>query len=213
MISFREKRVLNVGCGVRSPEKLHTAFHARGWNEVRLDIDRDVEPDIVSSIVDMRDAVADESYDALWSSHNIEHLFAHEAPLALREFRRVLRRDGFALITCPDLMSIARLVVLGRFTETIYASPAGPIGVADMLWGHAAAIASGNTFMAHRTGYTAESLGELLIASEFAEAWVFAGSHYDLWAVGLREEASNDDVRQMLTRGGLELPEAQAGKL
>ena len=48
------------------------------WQEVRLDISEQVAPDIIGTITDM-EAVADGSMDALWSSHNIEHVFPHEA--------------------------------------------------------------------------------------------------------------------------------------
>lgn len=47
------------------------------------------------------------SVDAIFFSHNIEYLEAHEEPIALAEFRRVLRPGGFVLITCPDLKAIA----------------------------------------------------------------------------------------------------------
>jgi hypothetical protein len=130
-------------------------------------------------------------------------LYAHEAPRAIAEFHRVLRRDGFALITCPDLEAIARLIVAGRFGQAIYPSRAGPIGVADMLWGHAQSIAEGRAHMAHRSGYTVGSLGDLLIAGGFSEAWVQPGVGFDLWAVALREEASPDDARRRLAWGGL----------
>lgn len=45
------------------------------------------------------DAVQTGSMDALFSSHNIEHLYPYEVPVALAEFRRVLNDDGFAVIT------------------------------------------------------------------------------------------------------------------
>ena len=112
--------MLNVGCGPQRENALHATFLGRGWSEIRLDIDPSVAPDIIGDIVDMREAVISESVDALWSSHNIEHLYAHEAPKALAEFGRVLRADGFALITCPDLRAIAKLISAGRFGETIY---------------------------------------------------------------------------------------------
>jgi predicted SAM-dependent methyltransferase len=204
---MRDKKVLHVGCGPKSPEKLHMAFRQDGWREVRFDIDSSIQPDIVGSMVDMRDEIEDNAYDAIWSSHNIEHLEVHETALALREFRRVLRPDGFALITCPDVAAIARLIVDGRFDETIYQSPAGPISVVDMLWGHARSIAAGNRFMAHRTGFTAESLGRLLIEAGFGEAWVFAGPAIDLWAVALADDADQDGVRSHLERSGVQFPE------
>ena len=40
-------------------------------------------------------AVEDAYVDAVFSSHNIEHLYAHEVAEALSEFKRVLNEDGF----------------------------------------------------------------------------------------------------------------------
>jgi predicted SAM-dependent methyltransferase len=99
--------VLNAGGGPRSPRALHGFFADGSWEEVRLDINPDVKPDVVGSIIDMRNVIADASFDAVWSSHNLEHLYAHEVRPALREFRRILKRDGFALITTPDLEMVA----------------------------------------------------------------------------------------------------------
>lgn len=107
------KRVLHVGCGTYSVERLHSAFRGPNWQEIRVDIDPAVKPDIQASITDLRKHVLDASVDAIWSSHNIEHLYDHEVDSALREFVRVLRPEGFALITCPDLEAIAKLIAPG----------------------------------------------------------------------------------------------------
>jgi len=204
---FHERRVLHVGCGSRNAAKLHRVFSAPGWIEIRLDIDAKVEPDIVSSMVDLRDAIEDRSCDAIWSSHNLEHLYPHEAPRALAEFHRVLRSDGFALITCPDVVAVARLIVNGTFDEPAYHVPAGPISPRDMLWGHARAIAGGNIFMAHHTGFTCASLGRSLMDAGFAEAWAFSGAAYDLWAVGLMDETDRGVLHHQLAVAGLSLPD------
>jgi SAM-dependent methyltransferase len=176
------RSLLHVGCGPADPRKLPPAFFTPGeWREVRLDIDPGVVPDILGSITDMA-AVATASFDAVWSAHNLEHLFAHEVPLALREFRRVLRPGGFALITLPDLQRVAELVAQDRLTEAAYVSPAGPIAPLDMLYGHGAAIAQGNPFMAHRTGFTARSLEAALVAARFDSVRVVRDESYALWA-------------------------------
>ena len=85
------------GCGPFSAEKLHSVFRGPNWREIRVDIDPAVKPDIQASITDLRKDVPDASIDAIWSSHNIEHLYDHEVDPALREFVRVLRPEGFAL--------------------------------------------------------------------------------------------------------------------
>ncbi|WP_198369037.1 class I SAM-dependent methyltransferase [Roseomonas rosulenta] len=176
------RRLLHVGCGMQDPRKLPPAFFAPGeWREVRLDIDPAVAPDILGSITDMP-MVGSASFDAVWSAHNLEHLYAHEVPLALREFRRVLRPGGFALITLPDLQRAAELVAQDRLAEPAYISPAGPIAPLDMLYGHGAAIAAGNHFMAHRTGFTARTLEAALVAARFDSVRVVRDEHYAFWA-------------------------------
>lgn len=182
-MSTTKRQVLHVGCGTYSPAKLHTAFHGEDWREVRLDIDPTVKPDIVASITDMHGVPSGE-YDAVFSSHNLEHLYAHEVPLALREFRRVLKPEGITLVTMPDLQEIGRLLANGGLGDTAYVSGAGPIAPLDMLYGLRTAMAAGNLFMAHRTGFT----GKTLIAA-FQEAG-FAMSvaqrnplDYSLWGI------------------------------
>ena len=199
-------RVLNVGSGVAVRQKLHTIFHSPDWQEVRFDIDPGVRPDLLGDMTDMRGVVASESFDAVWSSHNIEHLYDHEAPKALAEFRRILKPHGFAIINCPDMLSIARQIVEHGLEAAAYMSPAGPISPLDMLFGFGRAIASGNTFMAHRTGFTVERLRRLLEASGFAESWVAPGKGFDLWAVALMDATDADDLRLHLEQTGLQFP-------
>ncbi|TCZ52282.1 class I SAM-dependent methyltransferase [Roseicella aquatilis] len=174
--------VLHVGCGVADPTRLPVEFFgATEWRELRLDIDPAVAPDIVSSITDMA-AVESGSVQAVWSSHNLEHLYWHEVPVALREFRRVLAPGGFALITLPDLQQVAELIALDRLEEPAYLSPAGAITPLDILYGHCASIASGNGFMGHRTGFTARTLEAALIAAGFSGVRVLRDGAFGLWA-------------------------------
>src|SRR5690348_6707280 len=79
-----EKIVLNVGCGYSSPQNLHARFHSSNWHEVRIDIDPAVQPDFVCSITELT-PIASVSVDAVWSSHNLEHIHHHEVPRALDE--------------------------------------------------------------------------------------------------------------------------------
>jgi SAM-dependent methyltransferase len=198
------KRVLNVGSGPYDPTRLHPAFRNRGWTEVRYDIDERLKPDIVGSIVNL-EAVKSASFDAIWCAHNLEHLHAHDVPKALVEFRRVLKPDGFALITAPDLEAIAELVCSGRLEEVAYRSLAGPVTALDMLYGLSIAIERGNQFMCHNTGFTTERLGRLLVESSFAEVLVKRGSSYELWALALMVEANKQDLLAYLRANSLDL--------
>ena len=131
--------VLHVGCGAYEPAKLHLMFQHSGWREIRLDIDPNVNPDVVASITDMQ-VISDAAVDAVYSSHNVEHLYPHEVPLALREMNRVLKPDGFAFIKLPDLQEVARFIADGKLEDPLYISPMGAIAPLDILvWSSAVA--------------------------------------------------------------------------
>lgn len=191
------KRVLHVGCGGKNPEKLHPSFRGPQWVEVRLDIDPAVEPDIIGNMTQMPDDVAGK-YDAVWSSHNLEHLYAHEVPIALGQFMRALRPGGVVLVTMPDLQAVAEFIAKGNLEDPIYTSPAGPISPIDVLYGWRPAIKRGNVFMAHRTGFTADSLRKKLEAAGF-EAVRIERVDLNLWGTGRKPLKSSTQARQPLS--------------
>ncbi len=177
----RAKRMLNAGSGATN-RAMHAAFDPVEWKEARIDIDPSAAPDLVGSIVDMRALIEDGSFDAIWCSHCIEHLHDHEVLPALREFRRILSNDGFAVVNCPNLAAIAKMIVSEDIDSIAYLSPAGPIRPLDMIFGHSPSIEAGHVHMTHRTGFTADRLGRLAVRAGFAEARVREGDNYDLWA-------------------------------
>lgn len=194
------KTVLHVGCGAPAPGKLHAAFTPDGWDELRLDIDPAVEPDIVASITDMA-AVTDATMDAVFSSHNLEHLYPHEVPLALREFRRVLRPDGLALVTVPDLQSVCALAATQGLDSVAYVSPLGPIAPLDMLFGFRPALAAGNLFMAHKTGFTGQTLLAALCEAGFAYAVAQrCPESFSLWGIGFAAVPDELELRRAQSR-------------
>lgn len=180
------KVVLHVGCGPIGATPLPGMFDE--WHEVRFDIEPAVDPDIIGTILDM-DAVASESVDAVWSSHNLEHVYSHEAPLALREFLRVLRPGGTAYVQVPDLEVPARAILKGRLDAKLYDSPAGDVTPLDMLYGFGPAIARGEHFMAHKGGFTRHTLARRLDEAGFATVNVVS-KNYALWATATRSRKS-----------------------
>lgn len=164
-----------------------------GWEQVRLDINPHVAPDIVGSMVDMPQ-VETGSFDAVFAQHSLEHLDLHRVRLALREFRRVVRPiDGFALIIVPDLQVAAEYIVAGKADAPCYTSASGPITPLDMIYGHSGSIAEGDGFMAHRTGFTAQSLINQINAAGFP----FAGAvrnhkRKEVWAEARNEQGKPD---------------------
>jgi SAM-dependent methyltransferase len=198
------KRVLSAGSGPLPSRQLHRVFRTDVWQEVRFDIDPQTKPDIVGSITDMSKLVPSQSFDSVWSSHCLEHLYAHEVPAALSEFRRILKADGFALISSPDIEAIAAMILEHGLDHVAYTSSLGPITPHDMLFGHAASIKRGRIFMAHNTGFTCSSLGQLLVDAGFpvvlAKREAFA-----LWALALMEDADKSSIQRELKGAGLDM--------
>jgi ubiquinone/menaquinone biosynthesis C-methylase UbiE len=180
------KTFLHVGCGGKRQHQTTRGFATADWTEIRFDIDPAARPDVVGTMTDMA-AVASGSMAGLYSSHNIEHLYPHEVPVALAEFRRVLAPDGFAVITCPDLQSVCALVAADRLDEAAYTSPAGPITPLDILYGHLDSMRRGNLYMAHRTGFTSKTLSKALVAAGFATVALRRreAPYFDLYALAI----------------------------
>ncbi len=193
------KSLLHVGCGPKRKDRTTKGFNTPDWTEIRLDIDPSVSPDVIGTMTDMS-AVASESVDAIYSSHNIEHLYPHEVPLALTEFLRVLKPDGFFVVTCPDLQSVCALIADDKLTDAAYSSPAGPIAPLDILYGHRPAMAQGNLYMAHRCGFTRKVLDSTLRAAGFKSVISMARGYapcLDLWALASKRELSEAQIREM----------------
>jgi SAM-dependent methyltransferase len=194
---IEDKVFLHVGCGASRKEHTTPAFSAADWREIRLDIDQAVNPDVVGTMADMS-VVLDASVDAIFSSHNIEHLYPQEVPLALAEFLRVLKPDGFAIITCPDLRSVAALVTQDKLTDTAYLSSRGPIAPLDILYGFRPDLARGNLFMAHRCGFTEKVLVGTLFGAGFESVISLCRPRaFDLWAAASKAKVPEAQMRQL----------------
>ena len=189
------KRVLHVGCGPATLSSLPPFFQTGEWSEIRLDIDESVNPDVIGTILDMG-LIEDESIDALYSSHNIEHVYPHEVKSALHEFHRVLKKGGIAVICCPDIESVAQAVATGNLMEPLYISPAGPISAIDIMYGHRAAIAAGNLYMAHRTAFTASSLAAHLKEASFETVAIARDKVFGLHAIAYTQAVDEESINR-----------------
>lgn len=189
------KTFLHVGCGYSTKNSTTKTFAQSEWQEIRLDIDPKVQPDVVGTTTEMS-MVESGSVDAIFSAHNIEHLYAHEVPKALHEFLRVLKPDGFAVITCPDLRSVAALIAADKLMEAVYTSPSGPITPLDIVYGHRGFLAGGNHYMAHKCGFTRKVLGATLLESGFRRvATAERGApFFDLWAVATKVDVTEEEI-------------------
>lgn len=193
------KKVLYVGSG---PDHIggRRGFDKENWQETRLDIEPAVQPDIIGSMTDMG-AVETGSIDAIYSSHNLEHLVPHELPVALAEFLRVLKEDGYLVVTCPDLQGVAKLVAQDKLDEPAYYTGAGmPIAPMDILFGWRHAMANGQPYMAHRMGFTAKVLAQELKKAGFASIAVCAKNDLALYAVASKKAKTNEYMQELFNK-------------
>jgi len=180
-----KKSVLHVGCGPYRSNALPEIFRTDEWQEIRLDINPEVRPDIIGTITDLS-AVPNESVDAVFSSHNLEHIYNYEVPQALGEFKRVLKLGGLILIVVPDMQAAAKLVVEGDMEEKpLYQSPAGPVPALWMFYGMGTNI-PGIPYMAHKTGFTAKSLRLKLFEAGFCDVEIKRKS-FEIVAKGYKQ--------------------------
>ena len=188
------KTLLNVGCGMSNISQLR-GFNNDNWKEIRLDIDKNVNPDIVGTLTDMK-SVETGSVDAVYSSHNIEHIFPHEVPIALREFYRVLKEDGIVVITCPDLQSAGEALTQDKLFETLYESPMGPVTAFDVLFGHRKTTTDGNVFMIHKGGFTYSTLDMAFYKAGF-KARCGKRIAFALYLVAFKQKKSEEEIKKI----------------
>lgn len=192
-----KKKVLHIGCG--SQHILGSfGFDAEAWEEVRLDIDPDCKPDILGTMTDLS-AIADNSFDAVYSSHNIEHLHPHEVPVTLKEFLRVLNDDGLLLITCPDLQVVCEYVANDRLSDTLYRTKDGlAITPIDILYGSRLHLALGKPYMAHNCGFTGKVLRSSIASAGFGSVISFSDrKNFALFAVATKKPCSDQHLQEL----------------
>ena len=166
------KKVLHVGCSTLTLQHAPQYFQDGKWQEIRYDIDPSAKPDIIGTITDMH-SVYSESMDAVYSAHNLEHVYTHEVDHVLNEFRRVLNKNGICVVSVPDLSQVAKLIIQEKLDEPAYNSPAGPITPLDMLYGLINSLKAGHHYMAHKTGFTPKSLGNAFLRAGFSRIEYF----------------------------------------
>lgn len=195
--SARRPVIYNLGAGARRVLKDLPEDHPlAGWSEVRVDLNPAARPDIVADLTDLRGKVDDAAADLVFLSHVIEHFFDHQVDAVLAEVARILRPDGAAVFKCPDLAQVARLIAEHDLERDIYVSPAGPIRVLDVLYGHRASVARGDVLMAHRTGFTENSLADRLLRAGFAEVRSVKGPSVDFHCVATLGDTAGDTAHK-----------------
>lgn len=112
------KTYLNIGCGTR---------YSSDWNN----IDLNPQPGVIAHDVLKPLPYDDETFDAVYSSHVMEHLTPPQGEFFLREQCRVLKKGGQCRIAVPDLEKIVR-DYLDRLAEV--ESDPSPSRIKDYQW-------------------------------------------------------------------------------
>ena len=189
------KTFLHVGCGPQNKSSC-LGFNNDNWKEIRFDIDKNVNPDIVGTLTDMK-LVETGSVDAVYSSHNIEHIFPHEVPIALSEFYRVLKEDGIVVITCPDLQSAGEALTQDKLFETLYEGHDGPVTAFDVLFGQRETTVDGNIFMIHKGGFTYSLLDKAFYEAGFKVRVGGRSGVCSLYLVAFKQKKSEEEVKKI----------------
>jgi len=190
------KTLLHVGCGPQDKSDLK-GFNSDDWSEIRLDIDKDVNPDIVGTLTDLS-LVETASIDAVYSAFNIDHIYPHEVPITLREFYRVLRDDGIVVITCPDMQGVCEAIAQDKLLDVLYESSSGPISPIDVLFGNRREVSDGNEFMAKKGGFTYSELDRVFFDARFkTRVGGRREEMYELFLVAFKQEKSNEQIQKI----------------
>lgn len=97
--------------------------------------------------------------EAIYASHILEHLsYADELLPALREFRRVLKKDGLLQISVPDFEVLCRLFIDTRLDAAMR------FHVMRLVFG-----GQSDPHDFHKVGLTEEFLGDFLLTAGFRE--------------------------------------------
>jgi predicted SAM-dependent methyltransferase len=179
------RKVLNVGSAHKGIGLPALFDH---WEQIRLDIDPAMEPDIVGDARDMINQQG-EQVDAIYCSHNLEHFHRHEVPVVLRGMLHLLKPGGFCLLAVPDLLCAVRAAAENGLDCVLYDSPAGPITAMDMIYGRAAMIAANEgAYCAHKTGFSHDSLVRAVREAGFERVELQHGDEFTIVAVGYRAQ-------------------------
>lgn len=190
------KTLLHVGSGPQDKSDLK-GFNNDDWSEIRLDIDKDVKPDIVGSLTDLS-LVETASVDAIYSAFNIDHIYPHEVPIALKEFYRVLNDDGIVVITCPDMQGVCEAIAQDKLLNVLYESSSGPISPIDVLFGNRREVSAGNEYMAKKGGFTYSELDRVFFEEGFkARVGGRREEMYELFLVAFKQEKSNEQIQKI----------------
>lgn len=138
---------LHWGCGSR---KIHKWLNVDGWKTPATDFEYDLRESI---------PLSDNSVSHIFTEHVLEHITLEEGKMVLKEFHRILNKDGIARIVVPDL-ELCCDAFLSRdvnwFAKVDDSFETAGMGFNSIFYNHS-----------HRYIYDFESLNQLLLDAGF----------------------------------------------
>lgn len=165
-------KLLNVGGNDR---KILLPEEFAEFDQLLLDIDPLVKPDVLCDAREMVNKLEPEQFDVVYCSHNLEHYYEHDVAKVLASFLHVLKEGGMLYARVPDMGAVMKTVVEQNLDieDVLYQAAAGPIRVLDVMYGWAAQIEqSGVDFFSHKTGFTVQSLVRKIQNAGFSDVYM-----------------------------------------
>lgn len=196
--------MLHMGAGSKRLSQI-APYYQNGWRESRLDVSSEYAPDIICDINDLS-PIPSASYQSIYSAHNIEHVYAYQAKIVMKSMRRILANGGFAFIRTPNMQKVAKAFAENGPHAVLYHSPVGPITAHDTFYGKDSFLAKGTHYMAHKCGFSAQSLVDDLLAAGFARVFV-QKINFELCALAFTHPLIGDEADLKLLNLRVGLPE------
>ena len=183
------KTVLSVGSGSK---KTFMPEYFKDYTLKTLDINPDVNPDIC---MDARDLInwKGEKFDAVYSSHNLEHFRHHDVIKVLDGMYHVLKDEGFLLLIVPNAYGVIEWMIDNNkdLDAVVYEVPRGVVTVRDMIWGHAGNVRiTPDEWYLHKTGFSPRLLAHAIYDSGF-KGTLMKHSEKEIITVATKQERDN----------------------
>ena len=173
---------LHLGCGPR---------HLEGF--VHVDIDNQEHIDHPNTDISNLDMIKDETVDLIYTCGSFEYFDREEAPLVLKEWKRVLKVGGQLKISVPDFQSIVEVYVNNRNVDGI--------GILGPLYGKWQVNSGHHVY--HKTVYDFSSLKNMLENSGFSKiknynAFDFLPEGYDDYSLAYVPHMDRNGIQMHL---------------
>lgn len=160
------KTLLDIGCG-------ETRNEFEGYEITRVDIREDVNPDYRCDVRQL--PFGDESYDAIFSSHVLEHFSRQEHIQVMKEWLRVVKTGGEVFIVVPSIKWAADVLAQSEI------SPEDEMHMMNVFYG-----GQTNPYDFHKVGFTPSSLRTLFESLNITVTDITEGPKYNITIKGTK---------------------------